>query len=282
MEEAAVLLPEFQQRVQQRGAVLDEPAVLRGEAQFPQGHQDLGRAFAGGDPHGLEAAVGELVLGKAVQRPVDGGGDCGLVPVSGKSLQGHSGDVRVGRGVAAALPDEGEAAVGQLAGYQQVHIPLPDGVFGPVSSAVQGQQGPAGAVDAHGDHLVIVAESLQQVVTAHVGGIPANGGDRQGQAGVFRVFPEASLVLGDVILHIQPVAVKGPFRHLASAAGQGHDRPFTAVLEADGAELIGGGLIHQPLQPSFFRTEYRQHPHEQEGAEQEGGQSDQFHACTSS
>ena len=163
VDEALAGAVEGEQSVQQGAAVFHKPGVLQGDAQFAQSNHHLGAALPVGHPLGGEGAVRVLQPGQAGEALGDRLLYVCLVLVPGQGLEGHGGEVRVSRSGFGQVP----AAPRQLAGENVIHIHLPGGlglglgVLGHgVVPAVQGQQGPDGAVDPLPDGLVIVPQGL--------------------------------------------------------------------------------------------------------------------------
>lgn len=95
MEEAAVVLPVAEQVLQQGMAVFDKSGIIQINAQGAQAHDDLYHAFgAAGIVAGI-ATVALLGCAQIIQCPVNGRLDLGLGLVTGQSLEGHAGDIRV-------------------------------------------------------------------------------------------------------------------------------------------------------------------------------------------
>ena len=244
--EAAAGYIEAGKGVQDGEAVLHEAAVSGGvDAQSRQRYDDLGAGLAVHGAPACKAAVAALHGRQGLQGLIHGGLDrlVGLV-VGGQGLDGHGGHVRVG-----GLAGEGPAAVSELRVQDDPEQLLPGHIaHSGIVVAVQGDEGPDGAVDALLLHVGHVVQALEQVVAAHVGHVLADGRQGQDDAGVVGdLGPVQTLVGVGLGLHILHHGIIVPSRHGAAGAGQADGHPLAAHgADTGGAEfthVVAGGLV---------------------------------------
>ena len=246
MAEAAAVHIVAGQRIQNRQTVLDEAAVLgRVDAQSGQCHDDLSTGFAVLGAPAAEATGSQLQLRQHIQRLVHSGlHSLVLLVVGSQRLNGHCGHVRICV-VAAEVP----AAVGKLGIQDHLNQLLTGHITGGrIVVAVQSDERPDGAVDALGLDIVHAVQTLQQVVTAHIGDILADRGQGQDHPGIVGNFGRVQTLIGVSLgLHILHHIVIVPGGHGAAAAGQADDHPLAADGVhrggAQGGHEVAGGLI---------------------------------------
>ena len=244
--EAAAGDIEAGQSIQHSRAVLHEAAVSGGvDAQSRQSHDDLGTAFAIHAAPAGEAAVIALQGGQGLQGLIHRGphGLVGLI-VGSQSLDGHSGHIRV-----SLVRTEVPTAVGELGVQDDLDQLLTGHIAGSgIVVAVQGNEGPDGAVDALLLHVGHAVHALEQIMAAHVGHVLADSRQGQDDAGVVGDFRPVQTLIGVGLgLHIVDHIVIVPGGHGAAAAGQADGHPLAAGgADAGGAEagdVVTGGLI---------------------------------------
>ena len=115
--------------------------------------------------------------------------------------------------------------------------------------AVQSDERPDGAVDALGLDIVHAVQTLQQVVTAHIGDILADSGEGQDYPGIVGNFGRVQTLIGVSLgLHILHHIVIVPGGDGVAAAGQADDHPLAADGVhrggAQGTHEVAGGLVN--------------------------------------
>ena len=252
MKESSFTVTELQEIVQYRVAVFHKAPIVQGDAQLAQRHQDLRGALGAGHTLALKAAIGVLPPAHAGEGFLRCLGHGALILIPGKGLQGHAGDVRVGGIIAGGLQlraaVQAPAPVRELTRQDPVHIHLPGGlglglgIFRDlISAAVQSDERPDGAVEALPDGPFIVPQGGEQIVPGHIGGVCADGRQRDDEAGIFRILllVQNAAARLHIVLHPRVVLVPIGLRHRNAAPGQTDDRP----LASHGAHLRLGHRV---------------------------------------
>ena len=226
----------------QRGyAVLDKAAVGEGvNTQSSQSHNDLRAGLTvDGTPAG-ETAIILLMRGQPCQAFVHCGLDLGIGLIIGsQSLDGHCGNVHI-RSLLIRTSQCPAAVRLDLLAEDSVDEDIA-GHFteGRIVVAVQRNQGENRTIDALLIDIVHTVQALQQVMTAYIGGVFADGSQCKNHPGIVGGLGIVESLVGvHVSLHILHHIVVVPGRYAATAASQGQRQPLAADAAHDRRGLV--------------------------------------------
>ena len=240
MLEATALNIEGAQGIQRGGAVLDEPGILVSiNSQSCQSNDHLRNGLAAGAVNACVRAVSRLHFRQRIDCIVDGFLDLciGLI-VGCQSLERHAGDIRIG-----SRSSQRPATVCKLCIQNDLnqrrtgYITIGNRVV----TGIEGQQCPNGTVDALLLDVFHTVQTLQQIMSANIGHILADGSQCQNQSGILRrLCLVEPFILVDILLNILHSQVI-PGLHildLPTGADQTNDHPLAADTAHTGHSQI--------------------------------------------
>ena len=254
----------------QRGyAVLDKAAVGEGvNTQSSQSHNDLRAGLTvDGTPAG-ETAILLLMRGQPCQTFVHCGLDLGVGLIIGsQSLDGHRGNVHI-RSLLIRTSQCPAAVRLDLLAEDSVDEDIA-GHFteGRIVVAVQRNQGENRTIDALLIDIAHTVQALQQVMTAYIGGVFADGSQCKNHPGIVGGLGIVESLVGvHVSLHILHHIVVVPGRYAATAAGQTQCQPLAADAAHDRRGLVDlrlqtladGGIDVAHLRQQLLALQLRQ------------------------
>ena len=254
----------------QRGyAVLDKAAVGEGvNTQSSQSHNDLRAGLTvDGTPAG-ETAILLLMRGQPCQTFVHCGLDLGIGLIIGsQSLDGHRSNVHI-RSLLIRTSQCPAAVRLDLLAEDSVDEDI-TGHFteGRIVVAVQRNQGENRTIDALLIDIVHTVQALQQVMTAYIGGVSADGSQCKNHPGIVGGLGIMESLVGvHVSLHILHHIVVVPGRYATTAAGQTQCQPLAADAAHDRRGLVDlrlqtladGGIDVAHLRQQLLALQLRQ------------------------